>query len=308
MYDVIIIGGGPAGLTAALFCGKRDLNTLLISPKIGGQAADAPIITNYPGFEEINGKEFVERVFKQVLKTNVGMVFEEVVEVGGDEIFTVKTNAEKSFEGRSLIIACGKIPRKLNVKGEEGLLGKGVSYCATCDGPLYRGKIVAVVGGGNSAVDSAIYLSSLCEKVFLIHRRKEFRAFEESVKRLMEKENVEFVLDSVVEEIKGNKKVESIVVRNVKTNGVKEIPVDGVFIEIGSELQTGFLKDFVKLDEKGQVVIDVRCRTFHPNSDEIKEGVFAAGDVTNIPFKQIVIAAGHGAIAALGAYEYLKVK
>lgn len=307
MYDLIVIGGGPAGLTASIFAKRRKLNLLLISKEIGGQAAKAPLISNYPALEEVSGAKFVERLFKQVMKENVEMILEEVVGVDeGDSGFVVKTHEGKTFECKALIIACGKTPRSLNVKGEKELIGKGVSYCASCDGPLYKDKIVAVVGGGNSALDATLYLSKLCKKVFLIHRRDCFRAFEKEVEEVKKRNNIELLLNSVVEEIKGEKRVEGVVIKNVDTNEIKEIKIDGIFIEIGSELRTEFLKHLVKRDSSGQIVINEVCQTFYPESEEIRPGVFAAGDVTNVPFKQIVIAAGQGAIAALQAYDYLQ--
>jgi thioredoxin reductase len=186
----------------------------------------------------------------------------------------------------------------LNVPGEKEFTGKGISYCATCDAPFFRDKMVAVIGGGNSALDSAILLSELAKKVYLIHRRDEFRGFESFVDELKNKKNVEFVLNSVVVEFRGDKTLKSVIIEDVNTKRGEELEVAGVFIEVGSEVKTDFIKDLVKLDEYNQIVINNNSETSHP-------GIFAAGDVTDTPFKQIVVAAGTGAKAGLNAYNYI---
>jgi thioredoxin reductase len=186
----------------------------------------------------------------------------------------------------------------LNVPGEKKFSGKGISYCATCDGPFFKNKIVAVIGGGNSALDAAIKLSEIAKKVYLIHRRDEFRGFEYLVDEVKRKKNVELVLSHVAVEFKGDKVLKSMIVESVKTKKRKELKVDGVFIEIGSEVKTDFIKDLVKLDENNHIIINNNCETSYP-------GIFAAGDVTNTPFKQIVVAAGEGAKAGLNAYNYI---
>jgi thioredoxin reductase (NADPH) len=212
----------------------------------------------------------------------------------------------KEYRSKTLIFAFGKTPRTLDVVGEKEFRGKGVSYCAICDGPLFSNKVVAVIGGGNSALYTTLYLSKIATKVYLIHRRNEFRAFEDLVDNARKKSNVEFILKSVVKEIKDGKLVDSLVVENVDTKEVKELKLQGVFVEIGSEVKSDFIKNFVKLDENGQIIINEKCETFYPNSEETKPGVFAAGDVTNTPFKQIVVAAGEGCKAALQACNYLQ--
>ena len=184
--------------------------------------------------------------------------------------------------------------------------GKGISYCVTCDGPLFKDKVVAVVGGGNAALQAAMYLSEIGKKVYLIHRRKEFRGFKSFVNQVMSKKNVKPVLSSIVTEFKGDEVLKSITVENVNTKEKKELEVDGSFIEIGSIVKTDFVKGFVKLDEKGYIIINEKCETFYPDSDKVRPGIFAAGDVTNVPFKQIVVAAGQGAIAGLQAYKYIR--
>ncbi|MEM5853243.1 MAG: thioredoxin-disulfide reductase [Candidatus Aenigmatarchaeota archaeon] len=304
-YDLIIIGGGPAGLTAGIYAARRKLKTLIITMTIGGQVLLTNKICNYPGFFNVSGINFINKLRKQVEKAGAEIIIDEVKKISpqGDE-FLVKTET-KDFIAKALILAYGKKPRKLNVPGEEELIGKGVSYCANCDAPLFKGKIVAVVGGGNSALDAALLLSKIAEKVYLIHRREEFRGFESFVDEVKKKKNVEILLNSVVTEIKGEGKVSWISVKDVKSGEVKDIRLDGVFIEIGYEVDPSIAKDIVKLDELNQIIVDSKCRTFYPDKDEIRPGIFAAGDVTDVAFKQIVVAAGEGAKAALAAYNYL---
>lgn len=307
MYDVIIIGGGPAGLTAGIYCSLRKMKTLIITQDIGGQAILAPAVVNYPGVKKIKGSELMKNFYEQAKNSGCEFVFDKVVKIGeGQNAYKVYTQ-EREYETKTIIIAYGKSRRELKVPGEEKFKGKGVSYSTIYDGPLFKGKIVAVVGGGNSALDSSIFLSELAKKVYLIHRRDEFRGFEYLVDEVKKRKNVEIVLNSVVEEIKGENVVNSIIVRNINTDERREIEVDGVFVEIGYEAKTDIIKDFVKLDEENQIVINERCETFYPDGKK-RPGVFAAGDITNVPFKQIVIAASHGAIAALQAYIYLQEK
>jgi thioredoxin reductase (NADPH) len=304
VYDVIIIGAGPAGLTAAIYTCRRKLKTLVLSKDLGGQALLASNVTNYPGFSSTSGFKLIRRFEKQARKFGAEIIYGEAQKVEErNGIFVVKT-LDKEFEAKALILAFGKTPRSLNVPGEKEFVGKGISYCALCDLPLFEDRIVAVVGGGNSALEAALDATKIAKKVYLIHRREEFRAFEDLVEKI-KKSNVELVLNSVVKEFKGDKALSSMVVENLKTGEIKELKVDGVFIEIGYETKTDWLKDFVKLDEYGQIVINNKCETFYPNSNEVKPGVFACGDVTNTPFKQIIVAAGEGCKAGLQAWNYL---
>jgi len=304
-YDVIIVGGGPAGLTAGIYAARRNLKTLIVSMSIGGQAVLPEKICNYPGFLSISGINFIKRVQKQAEKAGAQIILEEVKEIlPSDKKYLIKTRT-KEFLAKAVILAFGKKQRKLNVPGEEKFVGKGVSYCATCDAPLYKNKIVAVVGGGNSALDAALLLSKYAKKVYLIHRRDEFRGFESFVDEVKKKKNVEFLLSSIIVEIKGENVVKSILVKNLKNEEIKEIFVDGVFVEIGYEVDPTLVKNLVKLDEHNQIVVNQKCQTFYPDKDEVRPGIFAAGDVTSNIFKQIVVAAGEGAKAALAAYNYI---
>lgn len=313
-YDVIICGGGIAGLTAGIYAMRRKMKALLITKDIGGQANLAEKIENYPGFISVAGRDLIQKTYEQVKSFGLEVVFEDVQgfrEENGKYI--VKTNiAERKT--KTVIIAMGKIPRKLRVPGEDKFIGKGVSYCATCDMPLFKDKTVAVIGGGNSALEAALLGSKFAKKVYLVHRRGEFRGFEELVEKVKSKKNVEIVLWAIPKEIKGEEKLDSIVLEKTKrdeegkivgTGETFELKVDGIFVEIGFEVDPTPIKDFVKLDERNQVIITSNCETFYPNSDKIRPGVFAAGDITNTPFKQLVIAAGEGCKAALQAYNYI---
>jgi thioredoxin-disulfide reductase len=298
-FDLIIIGGGPAGLSAGIYAARRKLNTLILTKNIGGQAAYASQIENYPGYEAISGFELMQKFQKQAEKFGCNFKYEEVVEVKKEkDYFITKTNSAE-YKSSSLILAFGMTPRNLDVSGEKEFLGKGVSYCATCDGPLFKDKVVAVIGGGNAALESALYLSQLAKKVYLIHRRSEFRGEEVLVDKIRIAKNIELILDSVVNKIFGQKFVKAIEVENLKSKEKKEISLEGVFIEVGYVVKAEPIKDLIKLDENKAVIIDSDCQTSLP-------GCFAAGDVTNIKYKQIIISAGEGAKAALAAYRYLQ--
>jgi thioredoxin reductase (NADPH) len=303
-FDVIIIGAGPAGMTAGIYASRRALKTVIIGQVIGGQIMSTTWIENYPGFKQIKAVELVKKFEDHVRSFGVDIIQDLVTEIkeveGG---FIVKTSTNE-YKAKAVILAFGKSPRTLNVPGEKEYTGKGVSYCTVCDGPLFRGKPVAVVGGGNSAFEAAHFLSQIASKVYLIHRSEIFRAFETLVEDV-KKRDVEFLLNTEVREIKGDKFVKSIVIENNKTGERRELEVNGVFIEIGSEVKTDLIKDLVKLDESNHVVINEKGETFYPNSDKVRPGIFAAGDLTNVPFKQIVVSAGEGCKAALQAYNYI---
>jgi len=298
MYDVIIVGAGPAGLTAGIYTSRRNLKTLILSKDLGGQAATTPHIENYPGFEMIEGFELMKKFEEQNKDFGVEIIYEEVVKMTPKgNTFVVKT-AEKEYEGKTVILAFGKTPRSLGVPGEKEFTGRGISYCATCDAPLFRDKVVVVIGGGNSALDAVLLLSGIGKKVYLVHRRDEFRGFEALIKEVKKKGNVELILSHVVVEFKGDNLLKSMIIESKKTKERKELEMEGVFIEIGSEVKTNFIKDLVKLDENNHVIINNNCETSH-------SGIFAAGDVTNTPFKQVVVAAGEGSKAGLNAYNYI---
>lgn len=304
-FEVIIVGAGPAGLSAALYCSRYGLKTLVISKTIGGKVSLAPLVDDYLGLPETPGSTLVEKFVKHVSKYNIPILIDEVVNIsrgGGGWIVESKINGE--FRSNVVILCLGTINRKLNVPGEDELLGKGVSYCATCDGPLFRDKVVAVVGGGNSALVSALYLSSLASLVYLIHRRSSFRAFKTYVDRVLENPKIKVLFNTVVTEIKGRDRVEAIKVKNVATGEEKEVNVNGVFIEIGSEPPRNFFQRIgVEVDEYGYAKVKPDMSTNLP-------GVFAAGDCAGGPckyrFEQISTAIAEGAIAADAAFKYIQ--
>lgn len=302
-YDVIIIGGGASGLTAAIYTSRRAMTTLVVSQDVGGQASTTPDVENYPGFESINGLELMMKFKNQAEKFGAEFVLDEIkkVEKNADGSFTVRT-ASTSYAAATVILAFGLSHRHLGVPGEDRLTGRGVTYCATCDAPLYKGKTVVVVGGGNSALDATLYLSKIAAKVYLVHRRQEFNGESFLVDQLKEAANVELVLNATVTEIKGDQRVTSVIVADVDdVQKAREIATDGVFIEIGFVVKADFVKGLVEVDARNQIKISPDCETSVP-------GMFAAGDVTTVTYKQIVVSAGEGCKAALQAYLYLQKK
>lgn len=302
MYDTIIIGSGPAGMTAAIYASRREMKALIIGKEPGGQLIWASEIENYPGFKSITNIELISRMQEQVKALGVETKNSEVKEIKkqADGTFVLSTE-DGQFQTKTVIIAMGLAPRRLAIPGEESLTGRGVSYCANCDGPFYKGKTVVVVGGGNSALDAAEIMSKIASKVYLVHRSEQFKAFENIIDEVKARENIEIVLNSEVKEIQGQDRVEKVIIKNNKTNEEKEVLVNGVFVEVGRIAHTDLVKDLAQRNEFNQVMVNERCETCTP-------GVFAAGDVTQVPFKQITIACGQATIAALAAYQYLQAK
>ena len=305
-WDVLIIGAGPAGFTAAIYAARFGLDTLIVSKDLGGNMALTDLIENYPGFPDgISGSELTNKMHEHVKKLGVDIVFDEVERIDPTECayyegpckFAVRTKNGKEYKAKTIIIAVGAAPRKLHVPGEEEFTGRGVSYCATCDGPLFKGKKVIVVGGGNTALQEALYLKSIGVDVTLVHRRDEFRADKILQDRFRES-GIPAILNTVVTEIKGTNKVEAVKLKNRVTGEEIEMKVDGVFIFIGYEPKTDFVKHLSITDEYGYIEVDMHMRT------KVK-GIFAAGDITNV-FKQIAVAVGQGAIAANSAKELLE--
>lgn len=292
-YDVIIIGGGPAGLTAGIYTSRRALKTLLISKDIGGQASKTFEIENYPGVPKVTGPELTTTMKEQAEKFGTEFLFDEVSSISSENnVFTVKT-LSKTATSKTIILASGKKPRELGVPGEHEFKGKGVCYCATCDAPFFKGKDVVVVGGGNSALDAAIYLTKFASKVYLVHR-SDFRAEQVMIDEVKKHDQIEVILPDEVVKIEGENKVSSVTLKSGK-----KLSVQGVMVEVGYVVDNTILKDLVKLNEKDQIITDDNQATSHL-------GVFAAGDVTTTQFKQIVISAGEGAKAALAVYEYIR--
>lgn len=298
-YDIIIVGGGPAGITAAIYSARRLLKTLVITREIGGQVVKTPDIENYPGFDLISGPELAEKFINQAKKFGAEVVFDEVTQLEEKNQEFIISGQKEKYVSDCLILAFGKVPRKLSIPGEDEFKGKGVSYCSTCDAPFFKEKIVAVNGGGNSAFDAALLLSKTAKQVYLIHRRDEFTAEDILINKVKKAENVEIITSATIEKIEGDQVVRSI---TTKQHGKdRKIEVDGLFIEIGYIVEDGLIKKFVEMDEKNQIKVNKD----HSTS---REGVFAAGDLTNSYYKQIVISAGEGAIAALSAAKYLDEK
>lgn len=297
MYDVIIIGGGPAGMTAGIYSSRRGLKTLIISSDIGGQITKTSEVENYPGFDLVTGIDLANNFFIQAKKFGCEFDFTSVKEIKEEKPsgFSIITPT-KTYEAKSIILAFGKKPRELSVPGEEEFKGRGVSYCATCDAPFFKGKDVAVVGGGNSALNAAIITSKVANQVYLIHRRDQFSAEAALIEKITQTKNIKTILNNEVTEITGEKRVSEITLKNDK-----KIKVDGVLVEVGFVIDRGLIKDFVKLDKLNQVVVNNLQETSKP-------GIFAAGDLTQTPYKQVVIAAGEGAKAALSCFDYLQQK
>ena len=297
VYDVVIAGAGPAGLTAGVYCARKMLNTLIISENIGGQALESWAIENYMGYRMITGEDLMKKFEEQVRTLNMRLQLDRITGISKiDDIFTVRTISENLVKSKTLILAQGNRPKKLGVANEEQFLGRGLSICSTCDGPLYRGKRVAVVGGGNSAIQTAVEMSKIASSVSLIVRST-IRADAIYAGMLEANKNITVYLNTQVTALHGNKFLTAVTTKNAKGEEQK-IELDGVFIEIGWLPNTDFLNGLVALNEKKEIIVDLNCHTS-------QEGVFAAGDVTSVKNKQIIIASGDGAKAALEAYEYL---
>lgn len=300
MYDLIILGSGPAGMSAAIYASRAELNTIVIekAPMSGGQVINTYEVDNYAGFPGISGFELSMKFREHCDQLGAKFVTGEVQNVAVENGINVVTldNGER-YEAKAMIIATGAVWRKLQVPGEEKLSGMGVSYCATCDGAFFRNKDVAVVGGGDVAVEDAIFLARLCRKVYVIHRRDEFRAAKVLSTRLMQLENVEIIWDTVVEEIQGNEMVESLVIKNKKTDEVKELAVSGVFVAVGTIPNSELFQGIVELDQAGYIVADETGVTSAP-------GIFAAGDIRTKDLRQIITAAADGANAVTSVEKY----
>lgn len=298
-YELIILGAGPAGMTAGVYAARKQVRTLVLTENIGGQATWSSGIENYLGYIFVTGAELVEKFEEHVRAFDVKIEYTRVNRLTNtDDGFRVDTTDGRSFYSRAVIVATGKTPRLLGVPGEKEFTGRGVTYCATCDGPLFSGMEVAVVGGGNSGLDAVVQLMKICPKVYLIEMMDELRADEIMQEKARSAPNVEILTRTAVTRVDGEMMVSSITVRNLDTGDTREIPVKGVFVEVGLAPSDDFVKDLVRLNKYGEIPVDCAAQTGIP-------GLFAAGDVTDVPEKQIICAAGDGAKAALGAYSYL---
>jgi len=301
MYDVIIVGSGPAGLTAAIYTGRAGLKTLVLEAlTLGGNTALTDQIDNYPGFPfGISGSNLIENFLKQAERFGVEVKMEEVTKIEdlGDRRKKVVTD-QAEYLARAIIISTGAKRKELNVEGEEKLQGRGVSYCATCDGAFFKGLPVAVVGGGDSAVKEALFLSGLAEKVYLIHRSEQFRANRLAVQKMISDERIELKLNKIVERIEGEHEVEKVVIRDTINDTEEELNVAAVFISIGLEATAEFLRDMLD-HEQGYILTD-------ENMETSVKGIFAAGDIRTKRARQIATAVGDGALSGISVIEYLK--
>lgn len=300
MADIIIVGAGPAGLSAAIYARRAGMNTVVYEAEsYGGQIINTPEIENYPAIAKISGFDFADGLYKQAEALGAEIKFDKVTEIrpveGGFEAATEYSGTETC---KAVVLAVGAKNRHMGIAREEELTGKGVSYCATCDGAFYKGKTVAVTGGGNTAVEDAIYLCGMAEKVYLVHRRNEFRAEETLVNAAKAIENLEFVTPYVVKELNGEPKLSSVVLENREDGSEKELTVDGLFVAIGQEPATASFKDLVTLSG-GYIEAGEDCRTNVP-------GIFAAGDGRTKKVRQLTTACADGAVAALAAVDFIK--
>ncbi len=299
-FDVLIIGGGPAGLTAGLYAKRAGLKTAFFERDVpGGKVARTAFVENYPGFSKIEGYNLSLQMLTQA--TNIGVEFKygNVVGIKKDgDIFIITTEDGTSWYSKVAIIATGMKERKLEIPGEEELFNKGVSYCAICDGSFHKDQEVAIVGGGNSALEEALYLSDICSKVYLIHRRDEFRADNLVVNKVKENPKIKLILDTVVESINGKDHVESITLKNVKTNETSKLPVHGVFPFVGFNPMAQFISDELTNKNNGFIVVNDNMETNVP-------GLFSAGDINSKNFRQISTAISDGTVAALAAKKYI---
>ena len=296
MYDIIIVGAGPAGLTAALYAARANKKVLVLEAKTpGGQILNAHLVTNYPGVKSIPGSEFAENLYNQVKDLGVEIKFETVLSIDEDKkVITNKSN----YKAKSIILATGADNKKLNIENENKLVGKGISYCATCDGNFYKGKIVAVVGGGNVALEDALYLSDIASKVYLIHRRDSFKGAELTLNEIEKKNNVEIIYNSSVIKINGDTRVESIVIKN-NLEEEQTINTDALFVAIGQEPKNIIFKNIIDIDEKGYIVTEDGV---HTN----KKGIYVAGDAREKLLKQLTTAVSDGSIAATVAIKEME--
>jgi len=301
IFDTIIIGSGPAGLTAAIYASRGDLKTLVIGGvEAGGQLMLTTEVEDFPGFpNSVQGPKLMFEMRKQAENLGAEIINEDVIKVDFTKQPLKVFVGEKDFLGKTVIVATGASARWLGLENEKRLIGKGVSACAVCDGPFFKGKVVAVVGGGDSAIKEALFLAKLAREVTVIHRRDALRAFQSLQDRALATSNIKFVWNSMVEEVLGDQKVEGVRIKNLKTGEVSTLPIDGLFIAIGHQPNTEFLKKQLELDEKNYIVLKDRSKTSVP-------GVFAAGDVADWQYQQAVTAAAAGCIAAIDAQDWLE--
>jgi thioredoxin-disulfide reductase len=301
-YDLIIIGGGPAGITSGIYAARQKLSTLLITKSFGGQIARKAVgIENYPGFEEISGLDLIKKFEKQLRRQKIDIERDEVgsiKKIGRN--FLVSTKTKHRFQSRAVIIASGADPRPLEIPGEKKFIGKGISYCVTCDAPLFSNKEVAVVGGGNSGFEAAIFLANWVKKIYILEYAPKIRVDEIVQEKAQKTGKIDVITSVVLKKVQGKDFVDSIIYQDNKLKKIISLKVDGIFVEIGSQPATSFVKGLVDFNEKDEIVVNLKTMQTKTL------GLFAAGDVSDVVYKQIVIATGEGAKAALSVSNYLQ--
>jgi Alkyl hydroperoxide reductase, large subunit len=300
IYDSIIIGASAGGISSAIYLKRQELNFIIIAKDIGGEMALSGIVENYPGFPKTTGFELAEKFEEHLKSYGIEPIIDEVIKIEKEEnIFKVITKSNNLYFSKTLILATGATPKKLNIPGENEFYHKGVSYCSVCDMPLFKGKVVAIIGGGNSALEAGIMASNLCPKAYIINKNPQFKGDKILVEEISKKENIEIIYNALTQEIYGDKFVKGIKYLDKNTNEIKDLKVDGVFIHIGLKPNSEIIPDEWKVkNEFGEIIVNKFCETNVP-------GFFAAGDVTDFPHKQIGIAVGQGIAAALGVINYL---
>jgi len=299
MYDVAIVGGGIAGISAAVYARRSNLHFVFIEAlNLGGQLASISRIENYPGFIAVSGRDFMQALRSQVEHLKIPLLHKKAIGIEkNDNLLTVVLEDER-MTVKAVILATGAAPQKLGIEGEGRFEGRGISYCAVCDGFFFKNKVVGVVGGGNTALEEALYLAGISAQVYLIHRRDQFRAFPSLAEAVAKTANITVLLDSVVQAYQGGDTLESIVIKNVQSGSTRSLRLNGLFVAAGYLPNTAFLPPFIQRDEKGFIVTDEQGMTSC-------RGVFACGDCRKRGVRQLITAASEGAVAALGAYQYL---
>lgn len=303
MFDLIIIGGGPAGITAGIYAARKKLNTLIITKEWGGQITKASDIQNWPGEKSISGPDLMKKMVEHLKGFEIETKEDREVinlEKKGED-FVIRDNKDEEYQAKTVIIATGKIPRALNISGEEEFKGKGVSICSTCDAPMFKDKEVAVIGGGNAGLDAALDLTKYAKKIYILEFLEQMQGDSTTKEKLEKTGKVEFYTNVAVKEIKGTNFVESLIYENRDTGKDTEIKVQGIFVAIGMEAKAGFAEGLVVFNKIGEIEVD-RC------GNTKTSGLFAAGDITDVKYEQIVIAGSEGAKSALAAHDYLKGK
>ena len=302
IYDLIIIGGSASGTTAGIYAARRNLKFLIIAKDLGGEVATSGEIGNWPGIIQIDGLALAQQ-FRSHLESYMSEIKEDIsvnsISENGDATFIIKTSAEE-YQSKAIIVATGVHSRELNISGEKEFRNKGLSYCTTCDGPLFKNKIVATIGGGNAALESVLMLSDIAEKVYLINKNAQFKGEQVLIDKVQSKNNIEIIYEALTSEIMGSEFVGGLKYGD-KNGTIHELKVDGVFVHIGQIPNSSIVPDAVEKDQFGQIIVNTRCETN-------VSGIFAAGDVTDVAYKQIIIACGQGCVAALSAVEYLNRK